>query len=86
MSEDPERVKCSIMSSFWRKYIILYENYILLFQLFWLVLFSAHVYGRSQLVAICSLLQTIEQNHCPERTLPTKQTGKHGFYPYQIHK
>ena len=22
MSEDPERVKCSIMSSFWRKYII----------------------------------------------------------------
>ena len=23
MSEDPERVKCSIMSSFWRKYIIL---------------------------------------------------------------
>ena len=25
MSEDPERVKCSIMSSFWRKYIILYN-------------------------------------------------------------
>ena len=24
MSEDPVRVKCSIMSSFWRKYIILY--------------------------------------------------------------
>ena len=24
MSEDPKRVKCSIMSSFWRKYIILY--------------------------------------------------------------
>ena len=24
MSEDPERVKCSIMISFWRKYIILY--------------------------------------------------------------
>ena len=23
MSEDPERVKCSIMSSFWKKYIIL---------------------------------------------------------------
>ena len=36
-------------------------------------LFSEHIW-------CLSYLQTIEQNHCPDRTLPTKQTGKHGFY------
>ena len=35
-------------------------------------LFSEHIW-------CLSYLQTIEQNHCPERTLPTKQMGKHAL-------
>ena len=38
MSEDPVRVKCSIMSSFWRKYILYYNLFLSTYLWIWIFL------------------------------------------------